>query len=315
MAFNKITIAGGGVLGSQIAFQAAYCGYRVCIWLRNEESVQRTKEKLNALKETYDKTINLMDTPEGKTKENWANGIASLNEFNKEECLLKTSRALVSISLTTDLKASLEDADLLIESIIEDEKEKISFYKKVAPLLSDKTVVVTNSSTFLPSKFAKHLRRPEKFLSLHFANSIWKNNSAEIMVHKGTDNACFMQIMEFANLIGMVSIPVSKENPGYLVNSMLIPFLFSALDLLVKGTSDFKSIDTAWKLATNMPHGPFEILDRVGIPTAYKIASKYLKVPSFLAPYNFKGICKLLKSYIDQGKLGVQSGEGFYSYK
>ena len=113
----------------------------------------------------------------------------------------------------------------------------------------------------------------------------------------------------------MVAIPVSKENPGYLVNSMLIPFLFSALDLLVKGTSDFKSIDIAWKLATNMPHGPFELLDRVGIPTAYKIASRYLKIPSIIAPYNFKGICKLLKSYIDQGKYGVQTGEGFYSYK
>ena len=315
MALNKFTFAGGWVLGSQIAFQTAYCGYRVSIWLRSEESIQRTREKLNSIKETYEQTINLMDTPEGKSKENWANGIASLNEFNKEECLLKVSRALMNITLSTDLKACLNDADLLIESIIEDDKEKINFYKMVSPLLPEKTVIVTNSSTFLPSKFAKYTGRPKMFLSLHFANAIWKNNTAEIMAHKDTDNGVFMQIMEFANLIKMVAIPVSKENPGYLVNSMLIPFLFSALDLYVKGTSDYKSIDTAWKLATGMPHGPFELLDRVGIPTAYKIASKYLKIPSFIAPYNFKGICKLLKSYVDQGKYGVQSGEGFYSYK
>ena len=315
MAFTKVTIAGGGVLGSQIAFQVAYCGFNVTVLLRSEESIQKTKEKLNTLKSTYEQTINLMDTPEGKINEIWANGIASKLEFNKDNCMLAVSRALNNINLTTNTEQSVKDCDLFIESIVEDEKEKIGFYKKIAPFIEDKTIVVTNSSTFLPSKFAKYLKKPENFLSLHFANSIWKSNTAEIMVHKGTTNEAFMNVMDFCNRIKMVSIPISKENPGYLINSMLIPFLFSALDLYVKGTSDFKSIDTAWKLSTGMPRGPFEILDKVGIHTAYKIASKYLKIPSFLAPYNFKGICKLLKKYVDEGKLGIQTGEGFYYYK
>lgn len=315
MAIKKITIAGGGILGSQIAYQAAYCGYDVTIWLRNEESVKRTKAKIDNLRQIYDATINLMDTPEGKTKENWATGIPSPEGFNKDECLLRSSRAHFGIKLVTDLASSVKDADLLIESITEDENAKINFYKKVADLLPEKTLIVTNSSTFLPSKFAKYTKRPSKFLSLHFANEIWKNNTAEIMAHDKTDNQFFIEIMEFSKTLRMLAIPVSKENPGYVVNSMLIPFLFSAVDLYVKGTSDFKSIDMAWKAATGMPEGPFEIIDKVSLTTAYIIAKKYEKIPSFLAPYNFKKICALLKKYIDEGKTGRDAGEGFYKYK
>ena len=113
----------------------------------------------------------------------------------------------------------------------------------------------------------------------------------------------------------MVALPVRKEKAGYLLNSILIPFLFASLDLLVNGVSDPESIDKAWKLGTGAPEGPFEILDTVGLKTAYNIVLMYTKIPSFLAPYNFKGMEKLLKKYIDEGKLGKSSGEGFYSYK
>ena len=97
-------------------------------------------------------------------------------------------------------------------------------------------------------------------------------------------------------------------------NSMLIPLLFSGLDLLVNGVSDCESIDKAWVLGTGSPKGPFQILDTVGLKTAYEIVNMYVKIPSFLAPYNFKGMAKLLKKYIDEGKLGKSSGEGFYKY-
>ena len=95
---------------------------------------------------------------------------------------------------------------------------------------------------------------------------------------------------------------------------MLIPLLFSGLDLLVNGISDVESIDKAWTLGTGSPKGPFQILDTVGLKTAYEIVLMYVKIPSFLAPYNFKGMEKLLKKYIDEGKLGMSSGEGFYKY-
>lgn len=137
--------------------------------------------------------------------------------------------------------------------------------------MPEKTLLVTNSSTLLPSKFAEEIR--------------------------------------------MIPLPVRKEKSGYLLNSQLVPLLFSAMDLYVNGISDPESIDKAWTLGTGAPKGPFRILDIVGLTTAYNIVSMYLKIPGFLAPYNFKGMAKMLKEYIDAGKLGKASGEGFYHYE
>lgn len=99
---------------------------------------------------------------------------ADYETFDKEECLEKVDKAYSGLKLELDMKKAVEDADLVIESMAENAEEKIAFYKNLAPLLPEKTVIVTNSSTLLPSKFAKFTGRPEKFLSLHFANSIWK---------------------------------------------------------------------------------------------------------------------------------------------
>lgn len=311
---KNIVIMGGGVLGSQIAFQTAFCDYNVTVWLRSEGSIERTKAKLELVKNSYIDAINLMAMPEGKSFNNWCRGIADVDNFNKDELINKVMGLSDKIKLELDMKKALEDADLVIESMAEDFEAKKDLYLKMAPLLPEKTIVVTNSSTMLPSKLAKYTGRPDKFLALHFANSIWKNNTAEVMMHPKTEEKYFNEVMEFAKSIRMIALPLKKEKSGYLLNSMLIPLLFSGMDLYVNGVSDFESIDKAWLLGTGAPKGPFQILDTVGLETAYNIVEMYLKIPSFLAPYNFKGMAKVLKEYIDAGKLGKASGEGFYKY-
>ena len=134
------------------------------------------------------------------------------------------------------------------------------------------------------------------------------------MKHNETNDKSFNEVIKFAKEINMVALPIAKEKSGYLLNSMLIPFLFSGLDLLVNGISDIESIDKAWTLGTGAPKGPFQILDTVGLKTAHEIVLMYVKIPSFLAPYNFKKMEALLKEYIEKGKLGIASGEGFYKY-
>jgi 3-hydroxyacyl-CoA dehydrogenase len=315
MKTSNVVVAGGGVLGSQIAFQIAYCGLNVTIWLRSQGSIGRTQPKLDALKKSYIDAINLMASPEGKTPANWCRGLADFDTFNKEAALAKVENAYKNIRLELDMKKAVADADLVIESMAENKKEKAEFYKKLAPVLPEKTIVVTNSSTLLPSQLAKFTGRPNKFLALHFANHIWKNNTAEVMSQPKTEEQYFNDIMEFAKSIGMVALPLHKEKSGYLLNSMLVPFLFAGMDLYVNGISDPESIDKAWTLGTGAPEGPFRILDVVGLTTAYNIVESFVKIPSFLAPYNFKGMAKMLKGYIDAGKLGVSSGEGFYKYK
>ena len=312
--FKNIVVAGGGVLGSQIAFQAAYCGFNVTIWLRSEGSIGRTQPKLAHLKETYLSTIQAMAAPDGKSKQIWACGIADYDDFDAEKCAARVEAAAASIHLELDLAKAVEGADLLIESMAENIDDKIAFYKKLAPVLPEKTILVTNSSTLLPSKLAKYTGRPDRYLALHFANSIWKNNTAEIMAQPETDGSAFDAIMDFARQLRMVPLPVRKEKSGYLLNSMLVPFLFSAMDLYVNGVSDPESIDRAWTLGTGAPKGPFQILDTVGLTTAHNIVKQYVKIPRFLAPYNFRGMDAMLQKYLDAGKLGCAAGEGFYRY-
>lgn len=318
--FKKIVVAGGGVLGSQIAYQAAYCGFDVTIWLRSEGSIGRCQPKLDNLKKTYIDALNLMADPV-KGEANWCPGLAEMGDFDLDACLKKVEN--INVKLELDMAKAVKDADLVIESMAENADDKIKFYTALAPLLDEKTVVVTNSSTLLPSAFAKYTGRPDKYLSMHFANSIWKNNVAEIMVQDKTDKKYFDMICEFANEIRMLALPVLKEKSGYLLNSMLVPFLLSGLDLYANGISDPKSIDLAWTKGTGAPKGPFKIFDTVGLTTALNIVDQYQKVPGLfkpmlskmMMPYNFKGMKAILEKYIAEGKLGMSSGEGFYKYK
>ncbi len=318
--FKKIVVAGGGVLGSQIAYQAAYCGFDVTIWLRSEGSIGRCQPKLDNLKKTYIEALNLMADPV-KGEANWCPGLAEMGKFDLDECLKKVEN--INVKLELDMAKAVKEADLVIESMAENADDKIKFYTTLAPLLDEKTVVVTNSSTLLPSAFAKYTGRPDKYLSMHFANSIWKNNVAEIMVQDKTDKKYFDMICEFANEIRMLALPVLKEKSGYLLNSMLVPFLLSGLDLYANGISDPESIDLAWTKGTGAPKGPFKIFDTVGLTTALNIVDQYQKVPGLfkpmlskmMMPYNFKGMKAILEKYIAEGKLGMSSGEGFYKYK
>lgn len=99
---KNITIMGGGVLGSQIAFQAAYCGFDVTIWLRSEGSIGRTQPKLDSIKQSYIDAINLMDID--KSINTWCMGIAGYDDFDKENCLEKVERAYSTIKLELDMK-------------------------------------------------------------------------------------------------------------------------------------------------------------------------------------------------------------------
>ena len=322
MNYKKIVVAGGGILGSQIAFQAAYSGFDVTVLVR-EGSEGETEKKLIELRDTYIQTIKKMDTKVGKEPSNWAKGIADRKTFRKRICINKAKNTLDRIIIETNQSIALSNADLLIESITEIFDVKKEFYEQIAPLLPEKTVIVTNSSTLLPSKLAKYTGRPNKYLSMHFANHIWKNNIAEVMAQEDTDPKYIDEISSFAEAIHMIPLVARSEKSGYLLNSMLVPFLLSAMDLVANGISDPETIDKAWTLGTGAPNGPFQIIDVVGLETARNIVLQYQKVPNLfdpllrkmMLPYNYDGMLRILNEYIDAGKSGRAAGEGFYKYK
>ena len=318
MEYKNIVIIGGGVLGTQIAFQSAYCGYNTTILIRKEDKKEKLKKSLEKLKQTYIETLTEM-TP----KHNWARGLGDPENFNREKSLEQANTTLERIKIETDQKKALEDSDLVIESVTENIEIKKNLYKQIAPLLPEKTVIVTNSSTLLPSKLAPSTKRPNKFLTMHFSNAIWKNNIVEIMGQEKTEKKYFDEIIEFGKSIKMIPLPVTKEKSGYLLNSMLVPFLLSAFDLYANGVSDPESIDKAWTLGTGAPNGPFEIMDVVGLETVKNILEQYQKVPGIInpllkkmmLPYNYKNMLNIVNKYIEEGKLGKSSGEGFHKYE
>ena len=121
----------------------------------------------------------------------------------------------------------------------------------------------------------------------------------------------------------MIPLVAKEEKSGYLLNSMLVPFLLSAMDLLANGVSDAETIDKAWTLGTGAPHGPFAIIDIVGLETARYIVLQYQKVPDIfdplfkkmMLPYNYDGMLEILDKMMAEGKTGKVAGEGFYKYK
>ncbi|KRG11079.1 3-hydroxyacyl-CoA dehydrogenase [Lederbergia galactosidilytica] len=286
MDFKNITVAGSGVLGSQIAFQTAFKGFNVSVYDINDEVIAQAKERISKLKQRYLEDL----------------------QATEEE----VDQAYNRLSFHSNLADAVTNADLVIEAIPEVVQIKVDFYEKLAKVAPAETIFATNSSTLLPSQFAEATGRPERFLALHFANEIWKNNTAEIMKHPGTNTDVFDKVISFAKAIGMVALPLHKEQPGYILNSLLVPLLDAAQMLLVKEVADPETIDKTWMVGTGAPLGPFAILDVVGIKTAYNITQAKAEKTGDPA---FKKLAELLKTeYIDKGKLGRETGEGFYTY-
>lgn len=324
MDIRSVTVAGGGVLGSQIAFQSAYKGFSVTIWLRSEGSVRRAREKVASLHEVYRKALKEMADESASSDEgsrpgvlpsSYCRGLADspdLPQAEFDKLVASADSAASGISFTTDLAEAFSGADLVIEAIAEKLDEKEAFYQSIQPELVPHTIVCTNSSTLPPSAMASFTGRPDRFLALHFANNIWRNNIAEVMGTCETSQESYRAVVEFARAIGMVPLELHKEQPGYLLNSMLVPFLGAAEALLANEVADAETIDAAWTLGTGAPLGPFRILDIVGLETAYNIVAANPRSRED-GSVEFKIAATLLR-LVDAGKTGVAAGEGFYKY-
>ena len=311
MSFQNIVVCGGGVLGSQIAFQLAFCELNVIVWVRSEESIKRTKLKISEIEKLYLKDLEIfINNP----KYYIYGIIGNKTNLTSEEIELYKNRiknTTNKIKFIIDIKEAVKNADLIIESIAEIKEEKNIFYKNLSNLLEEKTILATNTSTFIPSMFANLTGRPKKFLSMHFANIIHRANTLEIMGHSETDKNVINEIIKFAEKINMIPLPINKEQPGYILNTLLGPWLQSAAMLWANGIADAETIDKTWVLGTGSPNGPMRTFDIIGLKTIYNIYQS--KKESELD--TFKLFLLKIKEMIDNGKTEVESGEGFYKYK
>ena len=310
---KRVTIAGCGTEGSQIASMVAYKGFETTVWLRSEGSVERAQPRLASVKKQIVDVLNAWKTGPAA----YCRGLSDDRDLTPEqidELIAQAEERLPKIRLTTSLEEAFGNADVVIECINEDPAQKTDLYEKIAPVMPEHTVLLTDSSTFLPSTFADATGRPDRYLTLHFANQIWRNNLTELMRHDRTSEESFTLAEQFSYAIGMIPLKLNKEQPGYILNTLLIPWFRAALQLVATGVSDPATVDLCWELDTGATKDqtPFRKLDKVGLPLAMHIMGMQ---PGADDPTTVNGqIVALLKGYVDAGKVGISVGEGFYRY-
>ena len=284
MTFNRITTAGAGTTGSQVAWQMAFHGKQVTVY----DAVPAGLEKGKALHQ--------------QTRSFSSSAVAP-------RASRSTTRSPGSSTPPTSA-AAVGDADLISESIPESLAIKEAFWREVSRCAPAHTVFTTNTSTLAPSALARFVERPQRFLALHFAIGVWDSNIGEVMGHPGTDPVVFDRILAFAGEIGLVPIPIHKEQPGYIINSLIVPWCKAALGLLVNGVSDVESIDRTWMITMRSGMGPFGIMDLMGLGVVHHVATMVDEQTP-----DGRGYARYIdERFIQKGRLGVVSGQGFYSY-
>ena len=316
MAIKNVTVAGGGVLGAQIAYITTFHGFNVTLWGRSEASIERIKPRIEKLHSIYTKELDVASSYIDEENPNFPraffNDKSEITEDRIEELKKSNENAYESIKYSTDLEEAVKDADLVIETIAEIPDQKVEFYKNLAPHLKDDAIVVTNSSTLMPSNFKEYTGRADRYLSLHFANNIHRQNLAEVMRTDDTSDEATEIVIKFAKDIGMYPAVLNKEQPGYILNSILVPLITAGLNLYGGDIADYEDIDMDWKIGTGAPKGPFEIIDTVGITTVINIMS--MNPAAKDSESNLAKALVKLNERAEKGLKGKETGEGFYKY-
>ena len=281
---QRVLIVGAGTMGQQIGLQCAMHGYQVTI---------------------YDIAPEMLETATTQIKA-YADHLVVAGRLSQAEA----QAALERIAATADPHQAAQ-ADLLSESVPEDPALKGQVLAQFNQLCPPQTIFTTNTSMLLPSMFAGATGRPAQFAALHFHQVVWDSNVVDIMPHPGTAPETIELLRQFAKRIGQIPIVLRKENYGYVFNAMLSALNRAAISLAATGVASIADIDRAWMGVMKMPIGPMGILDLIGLKTAWDITdywAKTLNDPQLQLNADF------LKQYVEQGRLGIKTGQGFYTY-
>jgi 3-hydroxybutyryl-CoA dehydrogenase len=282
MEINKVGVLGCGLMGSGIAQVSAQAGFETVV----REVEQKFIEKgLGIIEKNLARAVE-----KGKMPQDEKDTIVG------------------RIKGTLDLE-DLKDCDLVIEAIIENLEFKNEAFSALDKICSDHAIFASNTSSLTVMSMAASTNRTDRFCGLHFFNPVPVMKLVEVVktiaTGKETVDTCF----EFCRKIGKVPI-LAKDNSGFIVNLLLIPYLLDAIRILEQGVTTITDIDTGMKLGLNYPMGPFTLLDFVGLDTTYHIANIMFE------EYREKRYAPppLLRKMILAGYYGRKSGKGFYDY-
>ncbi|MEO1624449.1 MAG: 3-hydroxyacyl-CoA dehydrogenase NAD-binding domain-containing protein [Bacteroidota bacterium] len=277
---KKVLIVGAGTLGSRIGLQCAISGYKVVMYDIDASSFERARKSNKRL-------LNWV------TKQGW------LNPKRHEEVLAR-------IRWTMDPEDAARDVDFVSESVLERPDVKKKVWKEFGPLCPEHAILTTNTSYLLPSMFAEESGSPERFCAFHF-HDVFQANVVDVMPHPNTADWIPPLLMQLGKKLHQIPVMIEKETPGYVFNKLFGATLMTAGKMLADGIASVEDVDRSWMGNFNMPIGPFGMMDEVGLDTVWHVATNFKQDA-------YAGFIALVKEYMDAGKLGIKSGEGFYTY-
>ena len=281
---KNISVIGAGTMGNGIAHVFAQNGYRVNLIDVSENSLEK------AIK-TISKNLDRMVAKEKITS-------------------LDKDKTLQNLSVFSDLKNGIKEADLVIEAATENLDTKLSIFKTIDNHSPENCILATNTSSISITKIAANTSRPDKVIGMHFMNPVPIMKLIEVIKGYSTSQATLDSIMILSKEICKSPVEVN-DFPGFVANKILMPMINEAIITLNEGVAGVEEIDTVMKLGMAHPMGPLQLADFIGLDVCLAI----LKVLQDGFGTDKYAPCPLLVNMVTAGKLGVKSGEGFFSWK
>jgi 3-hydroxybutyryl-CoA dehydrogenase len=284
---KNIVIIGSGVMGCSIAQSFAISGYSVVLTDVQEEYLLKAK---------------------GRISENLSLLVEEAN-VNEE----KKQTTLANLTYTINLEEAVREADFIIEAIPEVIELKWELYQKLEQMIKPNTIVASNTSTFPISRLMENASFPERMIITHFFNPAHLVPLVEIVQHNQTKKEVVEATLELIRGIGKSPILLKKEISGFIANRLQTALMREAFYLLKEGVASARDIDTAITAGPGFRWaftGPIEIADFGGLDTWQRVFDN-------VAPDldQSKGAPAIIRELVEQGKLGVKTGEGIYSYE
>ncbi len=279
---KRVGELGCGLMGSGIAQVAAAAGYDTVVRDVSKELLDRGRAGIEK----------------------------SLAKFVEKGKLDAAARDATLKRLTfTPTVADLKGVDIVIEAITEDLGLKNALFKELDRLCGAATIFASNTSSLTIAEMAAATQRADRFVGLHFFNPVPLMQLVEVVRTVTTTDETFKRAFAFAKSLGKEAV-AAKDNSGFLVNLLLVPYLLDAIRAVERGVGSVPDVDKAMQLGCGYPMGPLTLLDFVGLDTTYHIAEimfKEYREQRYAPP-------PLLKRMVLAGMYGKKSGKGFYDY-